>query len=88
MTPREAHAIDATGRGDMFAVVGVGYQSQGRDVLFVIDTSSSRVACYEYKNGTLLLQSVRNVKYEMKFEEYGKTRPKVKDMAKQAMKGN
>jgi hypothetical protein len=79
-----AHAESGVGGSDMFAVVGNGYQGQSRDVIFVIDAGTRRMAVYEFKNGKLALGAVRNVKWDLKFEEWSSLpqRPSVKDMRK------
>lgn len=78
-----AYAVEA-GRGDLFGMVGVGYQGQSRDVLFLIDASSKRIAVYDYKNERIRLTNVRNVKWDMKFEEFpGRTqKPSVEKQRK------
>lgn len=68
-----AHAVEAGSTG-MFGMVGQGYSGQSRDVVFVIDPESKRLAVYDYKNGRLSCTNVRNLKWDLKFEEFpGKT---------------
>lgn len=82
-----ATAQTAGGNGQgMFAVTGSGTQGQSRDVLFLIDPASTRLMVYEFKDGTLSLAGVRNIEFEMRFQEWsarGKTQaPPVADMRK------
>ena len=80
----------ATGTGEMFAVTGTGTSGQSRDVLFLIDSRSTRLAIYEYKDGRLTLGGVRNVEYDLRFNEYPSKRqtPSVKDMKRESEKGD
>ena len=64
-----AHAIEA-GSSSLFGMVGQGFSGQSRDVVFMIDPQSQRLAVYEYKSGRLSCTQVRNVKWDMKFEEF------------------
>lgn len=85
-----AHAQTAGGGPGMFAVTGSGTQGQSRDVLFLIDPASTRVLVYEFKDGTLTLSAVRNIEFEMRFQEYsarGKTQtPSVSAMREESEK--
>lgn len=69
---------------NMFMVTGSGTQGQSRDVLFLIDAGAPRLAVYEYKDGRLELGAVRNIEYELRFEEWSargkEQRPGVKEM--------
>jgi hypothetical protein len=74
----------AGGDGSMYMVTGSGTQGQSRDVLFLVDPSAPRLAVYEYKDGRLELGAVRNIEYEMRFEQWAargkEQRPTVKEM--------
>ena len=87
-----AHAQTAGGGQGMFAVTGSGTQGQSRDVLFLVDPASTRLMVYEYKDGTLSLSAVRNMEFEMRFQEYSNNRkvqsPSVKDMREESEKAN
>lgn len=76
-----AHA-QANATGDLYALVGTGTQGQSRDVLFVVDTRSTRLAVYEYKDGRLTVGAIRNIEYDLRFNEFPgkKQTPSVKDM--------
>jgi hypothetical protein len=80
----QAHAQTAGQANGLFAVTGSGTQGQSRDVLFVVDPNSSRLAVYEYKDGALVLTAMRNTEFEFRFQEWspqGKSqRPSVADM--------
>jgi hypothetical protein len=69
-----AHAQTAGGGAGMFAVTGSGTQGQSRDVLFIVDPASTRLMVYEFKDGTLSLSAVRNIEFEMRFQEYSNNR--------------
>jgi hypothetical protein len=85
-----AHAQTAGGGTGMFAVTGSGTQGQSRDVLFIVDPASTRLMVYEFKDGTLTLSAVRNIEFEMRFQEYsarGKTQnPSVGSMREESEK--
>ncbi len=81
-----AHAQTAGGASNVFAVTGSGTQGQSRDVLFVLDPESRRLCVYEYKDGSLALGAVRNMEFELRFQEWsqrGKSQnPSVGDVRK------
>ena len=84
----EAHA-QTSGNNDMLVVAGNRGQQQGRDNIFVIDSKSARMAIYSLNQGRFQLLHVRNMLYDMKFEEYsndkagvGTQSPSVADVAK------
>jgi len=80
---RPAHAVEAGSTG-LFGMVGQGYSGQSKDVVFIVDPSSNRLACYEYRNGILNCTQVRNVKWDLKFEEFPgkKQKPSVQKQRK------
>lgn len=81
-----AHAQTAAQGAGLMAVTGSGTQGQSRDVLFILDPEASRLGVYEYKDGRLELTAVRNIEYELRFQEWsarGKQQtPPVNDMRK------
>lgn len=82
-----AHAQSASGGGEMFAVTGTGYQGQSKDALFIVDSRSQRLAVYEYNNRKLTLACVRNMEYDLLFQEFsnpknGQQDPSVAEMRK------
>lgn len=86
-----AHA-QTSGGGEMFAVTGSGTQGQGHDVLFVLDGRSQRLGVYEYKQGRLSVGAIRNLEFDLLFQEFskgrGKQEPAVREMRKQQNKGS
>ena len=77
----EAHAQTA-GNNEVVAIVGNGKQQQGQDNLFVIDTPTKRLAVYNLNGNQLNLLFVRNMTFDLKFEQFpdkGPT-PSVKDV--------
>lgn len=77
----------ASSSGAKFTMVtGTGTQGQSRDILFLFDEETRRLAIYEYKDGSLSLGAIRNIEYELRFETYsgrGKDQnPTVKEMKK------
>lgn len=88
--PTPALAQQAGGQ-QMFAVTAPG-QAQGSNVLFVIDPESLRLAVYEHRvGGKLELKAVRNVAWELRYEQWPApdakaatgTEPAVRDVKKQ-----
>jgi hypothetical protein len=77
---------------DMLVVAGNGGQQQNRDTVFVIDSKSTRMAIYQLNNGRLSLLAIRNMMYDLKYEEYsnpsggGKQSPAVKEVAAEVQK--
>jgi hypothetical protein len=66
---KPAYAVEAGGTG-LFGMVGQGFSGQSRDVVFIVDPGSQRLAIYDYKNGSLKCSGVRNIKWDLKFEEF------------------
>lgn len=80
----KAHAQSAGG-GQLFAVTGTGYSGQGRDVVFVVDSTNQTMAVYEYKNNKLNVAAIRNLEYDMQVPtEYPprSQKPSVSDIKK------
>ena len=54
------------------------------DVLFLVDAHSRRLIVYEYKDGGLEVGAIRNMEFDLLFQEWSKQRrkqrPSVKDM--------
>ena len=69
------HPVLAQTSSSAGAFVGVtgNYQSQTRDLLYLIDSNTKRLALYGYNNGRLELMAVRNIKYDFQLDEW---RPK------------
>jgi hypothetical protein len=72
----QAQAQSASDGPTMFAVTGTGNQGQSKDVLFLVDPQSPRLCVYEYQGGRLTLAAVRNIEYELRFQEWA---PRGKD---------
>jgi len=85
----QAHA-QSTSSGGFFVEAGRGTTGQSRDVIFLIDTANTRLAVYEYKDGALKVGAIRNIDYDMRFEEWTagkrKQEPTVKEMKSQTEK--
>jgi hypothetical protein len=77
----EAHAQTA-GNNEIVSLMGNSTQGRGdRDVLFVIDSKSMRLCVYRLQGDVLNLISVRNMTYDLKFEEYpGNSKPSVAEV--------
>jgi len=88
-----AYAAGASGDGGVYMVTNNGSQAQGRDLLFVVESSegSKRLAIYEYKGDELRLGAVRNLDYDLQFSEWSKKgnpqKPSVKFQKKEIEKG-
>lgn len=65
----EAYAQTA-GNNEFLALMGFGNQQKGSDQLFLFDTKSQRLAIYNLQGRQLELLAVRNIAYDLKFEEY------------------
>ncbi|MBI3723085.1 hypothetical protein HY251_03900 [bacterium] len=75
----EAFAQQAQNQ-DMIAVMGTGDQGKSRDNLFVIDTKEKKLGIYSFTMASgLVLDAVRNLTWDLKYEEYGVQKPGVKD---------
>ena len=72
----EAYA-QTSGNNELLAVMGTMNQGKGpTDNLYVIDSKSLRLAIYKWNGQSLELGAVRNMSYDMKFEEWpGKGQP-------------
>ena len=77
-----AHAQASGAAGGMVAVTGTGTSGQSRDVLFLLDSNQTRLAVYEYKDGRMTLGAVRNIEFDLRFNEFPgkKQTPSVKEM--------
>ena len=51
-------------------VAGVGEQSGGLTVLYVINTEMDRLCTYEYKGGQLNLRGARNIKFDFMLDVF------------------
>ena len=65
------------GNNEMIAVMGTMNQGKGpTDNLYIVDSKSLRLAIYKWNGQSLELGAVRNMTYDMKFEEFpGKSQP-------------
>lgn len=82
LTP--AYAGTAAGDGGLFAVTGLAVGGN-KDVLWVIDAQGQRVALYDNQGDVIQLRSVRNIRYDMKLDEFPpkRQRPSVLDIFRQ-----
>ncbi len=72
----EAYAQTA-GNNEMLAIMGTMNQGKGpTDNVYIIDSKAMRLAIYKWNGQNLELGAVRNMTYDMKFEEFpGKNQP-------------
>jgi hypothetical protein len=72
----EAYAQTA-GNNDVVAIMGTMNTQKGPcDNLFVVDSKTMRLAVYQWNGQQMVLGAVRNMTYDLKFEEFpGKTKP-------------
>jgi hypothetical protein len=81
----EAHAQTA-GNNDIVAIMGTMNTGKGpTDNLYIVDSKTMRLAIYKWNGQTLELGAVRNMTYDVKFEEFpGKSgqsqKPTVEEM--------
>jgi len=68
--PAPAWAAEAGG-DELFALTAPG-QGQGQNVVYVVDPRSLRMAVYEHRaaGGALELVAVRNMEFDLEFEQY------------------
>jgi hypothetical protein len=79
----EAYAQTA-GNNDMIALAGTGDQGKSKETLMIIDSKSQRLAVYQFQNLSLQLCAIRNMQYDLKFEEWpGASRPQSPTVAEQ-----
>ncbi len=81
----EAYAQQSA-NADVVALVGNGDQGKSKDNIYVIDTREKRLAVYTFNSGILSLDAVRNITWDMKFDEYGNQKPSVKELHDQMRK--
>jgi len=67
----------AAGNADILALMGTMNQGRGpTDNLYIVDTKTTRLAIYQWNGQKLALGAVRNIQYDLKFEEWpGKGAP-------------
>ncbi len=72
----EAFAQTA-GNNEVIAIMGTMNTQKGPcDNLYVVDSKTMRLAVYQWNGQTMTLGAVRNMTYDMKFEEFpGQKRP-------------
>lgn len=80
--------LAATADGNSVYVAGVGEQSGGLTVLYLVNTEQERLCAYEYKGGQLNLRGARNIKYDFMLDVFppNSQNPdpaKVRDMVKE-----
>lgn len=80
-----AIAQTAMGSSSMLAVTGKE-QGGNQDVLFVVDTAAKKVAVYKFYRGTLALQDVRNIKYDLMLDFLKRQKPTVKEIYRKVKK--
>ncbi len=80
----DARAQNAPGNPTMYAVTNTGSQGQGKDYVFLVDSETTRLAVYELNGGRLSLIAVRNLEYDLQYQEWsprGRTQvPSVEDV--------
>ena len=78
----QAHAQGGPGAAGNFIMVVGHDNSDQHDVLYVMDVQAQRVAVYDYKNRTMNLMAVRNVRYDLQLDEFrpGSQRPSPLDI--------
>jgi len=76
------------GSSGIFMVTNNGTSAQGKDMLFLVESTDlgKRLAIYEYAGGRLELGAVRNIDYDLRFESWSKKgnqqKPSVKEQKK------
>lgn len=77
----------SSGSGGVFGVTGLG-TGGNKDLLWVIDSEGQRVAVYDAQGDVIQLKSVRNIRYDLKLDEYPskRQRPSVVDIFREVEK--
>ncbi len=72
----EAHAQTA-GNNEMIAIMGTMNTQKGPcDNVYIVDSKTLRLAVYQWNGQQMVLGAVRNMTYDLKFEEFpGKNQP-------------
>jgi hypothetical protein len=72
----EAYA-QTSSNNDMVAVMGTMNTQKGPcDNLYIVDSKTMRMAVYQWNGQQMVLGAVRNMTYDLKFEEFpGKNKP-------------
>jgi len=74
-----------SGNNDVLAIMGSMNQGKGpTDNLYIVDSKTMRLAIYQWNGQKLQLGAVRNMQYDLKFEEWpGKSYPQNPTVADQ-----
>ena len=78
-------AQTAMGNSSMLAVTGKDV-SGNQDVLYIVDTAAKKVALYKINRGTIQLNDVRNIKYDLMLDFLKRQKPTVKEIFKKVKK--
>ena len=77
--PRAAQAGTADGGGGVVAVTGLN--SSNQEILYLYDVENHRLAAYQVNaSNRLALLAMRDITYDLKPQEFGKTDPPVKEL--------
>lgn len=82
-----SYAGTASGSGGVFGVTGLG-GGGSKDILWVIDSEGQKIAVYDAQGDVIQLKSVRNIRYDLKLDEYPskRQRPSVVDIFREVEK--
>ncbi len=82
-----AYAGTAAGDGGLFGVTGLS-TGANKDLLWLIDPQGQRLGLYDAQGDVIQLRSVRNIRYDLKLDEYPpkRQRPSVLDIFRQVEK--
>lgn len=65
----QSYAGTASGSGGVFGVTGLG-TGGNKDLLWVIDSEGQKIAVYDAQGDVIQLKSVRNIRYDLKLDEW------------------
>ena len=82
-----SYAGTSSGSGGVFGVTGLA-TGGSKEYLWVIDSEGQKVAVYDAQGDVIQLRSVRNIRYDLKLDEYPakRQRPSVVDIFREVEK--
>ena len=76
----------AQGDAGQYLMITGNMNNKQYDYLYVIDTTSKRVAVYRYNRNALELMDVRNIKYDLRMDFYQKLTGRSIEQVRNALK--
>ena len=79
----EANAQTQGSNNDYIVSIGQGNAQRGQDTVFIFDSKEHRLCAYSFNNNVINLVGVRNIAYDLKFNEWNagaKSNPSVESV--------